>query len=91
MQEAETMEKIEAEERKCTEETVIPEDKRKVKIKIDGKSIPIGKFVQSFIMQTIAGMLSSLKKVEIKDGSEIEIKIKYSSKDSKGDEDDNKR
>ena len=86
MQEAESV----AKERKCTEETVIPEDKRRVKIKIDGKSIPIGKFVQSFIMRTIAGMLSSLKKADIKEGSEIEIKIKYTSED-KGEENDNKR
>jgi len=63
--------------RKCTDETVIQKEKRLVHITIDGKDIPIGEFVQKFITQTIAGMLSSLKKAELEEGSEIVIKIKY--------------
>ncbi|MFQ5801009.1 MAG: hypothetical protein ACE5HH_04745 [Candidatus Hydrothermarchaeales archaeon] len=64
-------------EKKCTEETCLRPEKRMVHIKVDGKDIPIGKFVQGFIINTIVGMLSSLKKVDIKDDSVIEIRLRY--------------
>jgi len=62
---------------RCTEETVIQKEKRLVHITINGKDVPMGEFVQNFIMKTVAGMLSALKKVELENNSEIEIKIKY--------------
>lgn len=63
--------------KKCTEETTLPKEKRAVHVSINGNDIPMGEFVQKFIMRTIAGMLGSLKKAELKEGSEIEIKIRY--------------
>jgi hypothetical protein len=62
---------------KCTEETFLDLEKRRIHITVDGKDIPVGKFVQGFLVNTIVGMLSSLKKVDVKDGSLIEIKLRY--------------
>lgn len=71
MMEASTLEK------KCTEETCLKPEKRMVHIKVDGKDVPVGKFVQSFVINTIVGMLSSLKKADVKNGSVIEIRLRY--------------
>jgi|GEM_PF-4775375 len=60
----------------CTEETCIPQEKRTVHVTIDGRDVPIGRFVQGFLLNTILAMLGSLKKVEIHDDSEIEIRLK---------------
>jgi hypothetical protein len=62
---------------KCTEETYLDLEKRRIHIMIDGKDVPVGKFVQGFLVNTIVGMLSSLKKVDVKNGSLIEIRLRY--------------
>jgi len=62
---------------KCTEETCLPLEKRDIRITVDGKDVPIGRFVQSFLINTTQGMLSALKKVDIEDGSIIEIHMRY--------------
>jgi hypothetical protein len=46
-------------------------------VTVDGKDVPVGKFVQGFLINTIIGMLSSLKKVNLKENSLIEIKLRY--------------
>lgn len=61
----------------CTEETCLDAEVRKIHIRVDGKDVPIGKFVQKFLVNTIGGMLSSLKKVDVKDGSIVEITLRY--------------
>lgn len=60
----------------CTEETCIEPMKRDINVSVDGKDVPIGRFVQGFLVNTIVGMLSSLKKVDLHDGSEVEIKLR---------------
>ncbi|RMF89060.1 MAG: hypothetical protein D6733_07185 [Methanobacteriota archaeon] len=64
-------------EKGCTEESCLKPGERLVHITVDGKDIPIGRFVQGFIMSTVVGMLSSLKKVDVKEGSQIEIRLRY--------------
>ncbi len=61
----------------CSEETCLEPQTRSLHIKIDGKDIPIGRFVQGFLSNTIIGMLTSLKKSDVKDGSLIEITMRY--------------
>ncbi len=63
--------------KRCTEETYLSSEKRRIDISIDGKDIPVGRFVQGFLINTIVGMLKSLKKVDVKDGSIIEIRLRY--------------
>jgi hypothetical protein len=63
--------------RSCTEETTLEGRNRNIHIKVDGLEIPVGKFVQGFLVNTIIGMLSSLKKVDIKEDSLVEIKLRY--------------
>jgi hypothetical protein len=47
-----------------------------ITVKVNGKDVPLTEFPQEFIIETICGMLKSLKGVdEIKD---VEIKIKIS-------------
>jgi hypothetical protein len=60
----------------CTEETCIEAEKRTVHVAIDGRDVPIGRFVQGFLLNTILAMLGSLKKVDLHEGSEIEIRLK---------------
>ncbi len=62
---------------KCTEETCLEPMKRDIHVSVDGKDVPIGRFVQGFLISTIIGMLSSLKKVSLRDGSLLEIKLRY--------------
>ena len=64
-------------EARCTEETCLEPNARRIHIMVDGKDIPVGRFVQGFLSNAIVGMLSSLKKVDVKDGSLIEIKLRY--------------
>jgi hypothetical protein len=61
----------------CTEETCLDPRQRNIHVTIDGKDVPVGKFVQGFLINTIIGMLSSLKKVNLKENSLIEIKLRY--------------
>lgn len=62
---------------RCTDETMLEPKKRSIDVTVDGKDVPVGRFVQSFLINTIIGMLSSLKKVDVKDGSIIEIRLRY--------------
>lgn len=63
------------------EDCVVIRAGKKVVVKIGGKDVPIGSFVQDFVKGVVLGMLSSLKKTEIKAGDEIEIKIKVGKDD----------
>ncbi len=63
-------------EPKCTDETTLAPSKRDIHITVDGVDIPVGRFVQGFLINTIIGMLSSLKKVDVKDNSEVVIKLR---------------
>ncbi len=60
----------------CTEETMLKPMERQIHISIDGKDVPVGRFVQGFLSNTLIGMLASLKKADVKDGSLIEIRLK---------------
>ncbi len=61
----------------CTDVTVLDPRKRRIDVTVDGKDVPVGRFVQGFLINTIIGMLSSLKKVDVKDDSIIEIRLRY--------------
>jgi hypothetical protein len=61
----------------CTEETVLDAKVRKIHIKVEGRDVPIGKYVQNFLINPIVGILSSLKKIDVKDGSTVEITLRY--------------
>lgn len=60
----------------CTEETHLKRGDRDIHVSVDGRVVPIGRFVQSFLVNTILGMLSSLKKADVKDGSLVEIRLR---------------
>jgi len=64
-------------EKGCTEETCLLPKQRDIHVKVDGKDVPVGRFVQGFLINTLVGMLSSLKKTDVKDGSIIEITLRY--------------
>ncbi len=49
---------------------------KEVILKVNGKEVPIGDFVQNFIKKTVLGMVSSLKKADIEAGDVIELKIR---------------
>ena len=44
-------------------------------LKIDGRDVPMGDFVQGFVKSTTLGMIKTLKKADIKEGDIIELKI----------------
>ena len=50
---------------------------RSIELKINGLSVPMNPFVQTFVRNTTIGMLSSLKGDELKDfeGKKIELII----------------
>jgi Na+-translocating ferredoxin:NAD+ oxidoreductase RNF subunit RnfB len=54
---------------------------RKVEIRITGAEVPLGSFVQGFVAKTVLGMVSSLKKAEIKPGDVVEIRIRVDEDD----------
>lgn len=54
---------------------------RKVEIRVGGSDIPVGSFVQGFIAKTVLGMISSLKKAEVKPGDLVELKIRVDEDD----------
>lgn len=54
---------------------------RKVEIKISDDDVPIGSFVQGLVTKTILGMVSSLKKADVKPGDTVEIKIRVDEDD----------
>ena len=52
-----------------------------VELKVNGKKIPLSKFPKDFIIQTIAGMVKSLRGVD--EVSEVELHFKITSQDDK--------
>jgi Na+-translocating ferredoxin:NAD+ oxidoreductase RNF subunit RnfB len=48
---------------------------KKVVLKVGGNDVPMRAFVQEFVKNTVIGMAKSLKKVELKAGDTIELKI----------------
>lgn len=58
------------------EECVVLAAEREVSVKINGREVPIGDFVQEIIRNTTLGMISSLKKANTKAGDVVEIKIR---------------
>ena len=63
------------------EDCVVIKAGKKVILKIDDKEVPLGKFVQNFIKNVTLGMISSLKEVELKPGSTIELRFKVDEDD----------
>lgn len=61
-----------------TEKTCVMKKEKCIELKIDGVSISMNPFVQTFVRNTTIGMLSSLKGDELKDfkGKKIELLIK---------------
>ncbi len=47
-----------------------------VVLKVGGKEVPMGSFVQELIKGTVLGMLSTLKGAEVKEGDLVELKIR---------------
>lgn len=58
------------------EECVVLAAEKEVAVKINGREVPIGEFVQEIIKNTVLGMISSLKKADTKAGDVVEIKIR---------------
>lgn len=58
------------------EKNLIPEgrEKYRVRLKVDGKKVPLVPFVQEFFIRSVSGMVSSLKSCE--NAEEIELSIK---------------
>jgi molybdopterin-guanine dinucleotide biosynthesis protein B len=54
-----------------------------VVLKISGKDVPMGEFVQGFVKSTTLGMLKTLKKADIKEGDVIELKILVTADDTR--------
>lgn len=46
-----------------------------VTLKVNGRDVPVGRFVQGFIKSTTLGMIKTLKKADIKEGDIVELKI----------------
>lgn len=61
--------------KKNYKDCVVISAERKVTISVSGAEVPVGSFVQGFVARTILGMVSSLKKAEIKPGDMVEIKV----------------
>jgi sulfur carrier protein ThiS len=54
----------------------LPVAENEVAVKINGREVPMGDFVQEIIKRTVLGMISSLKKADTKPGDVVEIKIR---------------
>ena len=50
-------------------------EKINIKLTVDGKNIPLNEFVKSFFINTINGMLSSLKGADAKKNIKIDINL----------------
>lgn len=57
------------------EDCVVLKAGKTVILKISGRDVPIGGFVQDFIKGTTLGMIKTLKKADVKKGDIIELKI----------------
>lgn len=54
---------------------------RKVEVRVGGSNIPVGSFVQGFIAKTVLGMVSALKKADVKAGDVVELRIRVDEDD----------
>jgi hypothetical protein len=63
------------------EDCVVLSAGKKVAMKVGGREIPMGPFVQDFVKNTVLGMAKSLKKVDMKEGDVVEIRIVVSQDD----------
>ena len=54
---------------------------KKVEIRVGGSEVPVGSFVQGFIAKTVLGMLSSLKKADVRAGDTVELRIRVDEDD----------
>lgn len=59
------------------EDCVVIKAGRDVVIEISGRDVPLGSFVQDFVRNVVVGMVASLKRVELKDGDEILVRVKF--------------
>jgi len=48
---------------------------KKLKVKIDGKNLPLNPFVQRIIRRTILAMISTLRDTEIRGNETVEINV----------------
>ncbi len=69
-----------AEGEKTFEDCVVIKAGRDVVIEISGRDVPLGSFVQGFVRNIVMGMVTSLKKVELKEGDEIVVKVRVAGK-----------
>lgn len=67
--------------RKSYGDCVVLNAGRRVEIRIAGAEVPLGSFVQGFVARTVLGMVSSLKKAEVKPGDVVEIRIRVDEDD----------
>ncbi|MDI6655450.1 MAG: (Fe-S)-binding protein [Candidatus Hydrothermarchaeota archaeon] len=72
---SEMAEKVEEKAAKLGDCVVLVAEKE-VAVKINGREVPMGGFVQEIIKKTVLGMISSLKKGHTKAGDVVEIKIR---------------
>ncbi len=63
------------------EDCVVISAGRKVEIKVSGSQVPVGNFVQGFVAKTILGMVSTLKRADIKPGDTVEIRVRVDEDD----------
>ena len=63
------------------DDCVVLQTGKTVVLKISGKDVPMGNFVQGFVKSTALGMIKTLKKADIKKGDVIELKILVESDD----------
>lgn len=66
---------------KSFKDCVVIKAGRKVEIRVGDSDIPVGSFVQGFIAKTVLGMVSSLKKAEVKAGDVVELRIRVDEDD----------
>jgi molybdopterin-guanine dinucleotide biosynthesis protein B len=63
------------------EDCVVLGAEKGVMLEISGSEVPLGGFVQDFVKNTVLGMVSSLKKAEMKPGDVIELTIRVTEDD----------
>lgn len=61
---------------KSLEDCVVLSAGRRVEVRISGREVPMGSFVQGFVRGVVLGMLSSLKRAEAKAGDVVEIRVR---------------
>ncbi len=61
---------------RSVEDCVVLSAGRRVSIRISGREVPMGSFVQGFVRNVVLGMVRSLKKAEAEKGDVIEIRVR---------------